>query len=746
MANSGLARWVAVMAMLPWVPIARAGGAEAGPGAANPATRLDRMVVVASKVAEPIQQVLGSISLIERDDIERTLSQDIRDLVRYEPGVSVLSDPARFGLQGFSIRGLDGNRVGMVVDGVPLPQGFGVGSFSRAGRDLVDIEAIEQVEILRGPASTLWGSDALAGIVNYRTRDPADFLARGDGENDFYGARAGYSGRDDSSLLGAGWATQSGPWQAMVSLASRDGHESENSADDPQRRANPADALRQSALLKLIRDSGPWGRWQISVDHSRSDVDTDVQSLVNGPGQFSSTTALLTNDRARRTRISIDGRIAAGLPWLDSLDVLVYGQDADTRQHAVQNRRPEGRTRFFSLRERDFDYDEDARGFKLLGQQRAQWLGAAHWNVFGVEYTHTRYRDLRDGLETNLDTGVSTKTVIGEVLPVRDFPRSTGKQLGVFWQDEMRFGPQLALVPALRWERYRLDAKPDPIYLADNTNGEPADIHESRVTARLGARWQFTSRSSLFVQYAQGFRAPPFGDVNVGFTIPAFNFLARPNPDLKSETSQGFEAGWRYESPELRASLALFNNRYRNLIESRANLGIDPASGALVFQSVNRDRARIRGVEASLSIALDTWGDALSGWRLRSAAAWTQGDDTRRDRPLNSVDPARLVLGIGYDSANGRLGAELVGTGVLRKTRVDSSAVDLFRSPGYGLIDLLAWWRPSSCVRVNAGVFNLANRKHWDWTSARNVLATAPDREFFTGPGRTASVTVYLEW
>lgn len=746
MSKNRLAPWLAIMVSLSGSAGAYEDTLGVDASSGTPAVRLDRMVVVASKVAEPIQQVLGSISLIARDDIERTLSQDIRDLVRYEPGVSVVADPTRFGLQGFSIRGLNGNRVGMVVDGVPLPQGFGVGSFSSAGRDLIDIEAIEQVEILRGPASTLWGSDALAGIVNYRTREPVDFLARGDGEGDFYGARVGYSGRDDSLLVGAGWATQSGPWQAMLSLASRAGHESENSADDPQYRANPADTLRQSVLAKLIRDVGALGRWQLSVDHSRSDVDTDVQSLVNGPGQFSSTTALLSNDRAKRTRISIDGQIDTGLPWLDSLDVLVYGQNADTRQHAVQNRRPEGSTRFFSLRERDFDYDEDARGFKLLGQQREQWLGAQHWNVFGVEYTHTRYQDFRDGLETNLDTGVSSKTVIGEVLPVRDFPNSSGKQLGVFWQDEMRFGPQLALVPALRWERYRLTAHPDAIYAADNSNGEPADIRESRLTARLGARWQFTSRSSVFVQYAQGFRAPPFGDVNVGFTIPAFNFLARPNPNLKSETSQGVEAGWRYESPELRASLALFNNRYRNLIESRANLGIDPLSGALVFQSVNRDRARIRGVEASLSVALDTWVDALAGWRLRSAAAWTQGDDTRRDQPLNSVDPARMVLGIGYDSANGQVGAELVGTGVLRKTRVDTSTVDLLRSPGYGLIDLLAWWRPSTFLRVNAGVFNLADRKHWGWASARNLLSTAPDREFFTGPGRNASVTVYLEW
>src|SRR3546814_11967780 len=110
----------------------------------------------------------------------------------------------------------------MVVDAVPLPTGFGVGSFSLASRDMLDVEAIEQVEILRGPASTLWGSDALAGIVHYRTRDPEDFLARGDGQGAFLGARIGYSGRDDSVLAGAGWAAEAGPWPAQGSLARRD--------------------------------------------------------------------------------------------------------------------------------------------------------------------------------------------------------------------------------------------------------------------------------------------------------------------------------------------------------------------------------------------------------------------------------------------------------------------------------------------------------------------------------------------
>src|SRR3546814_17466045 len=107
----------------------------------------------------------------------------------------------------------------------------------------------------------------------------------------------------------------------------------------------------------------------------------------------------------------------------------------------------------------------------------------------------------------------------------------------------MRLGERLALIPALRWERYRLDAHPDAIYRDDNPSGAPADIRESRLTARLGARWKLNDRSRVYVPYAEGVRAPPFGDVKVGFTLPTFTFLAGPNPNLKYGTNTGVGDG-----------------------------------------------------------------------------------------------------------------------------------------------------------------------------------------------------------
>ena len=73
-------------------------------------------------------------------------------MVRYEPGLSVRSDPFRFGLDTFTIRGMTGNRVAVEVDGIPSAPGFAIGSYSDSGRAFVDLAFVQRIEILRGPA------------------------------------------------------------------------------------------------------------------------------------------------------------------------------------------------------------------------------------------------------------------------------------------------------------------------------------------------------------------------------------------------------------------------------------------------------------------------------------------------------------------------------------------------------------------------------------------------------------------
>jgi hemoglobin/transferrin/lactoferrin receptor protein len=714
---------------------------------ADRTTTLDTVVVVSSRAPEPISQVVASVSKIEREELDRRLVRDPASLVRYVPGVAVVADGHRWGARGFSIRGLEGNRVLILVDGIPLADDYSIGQFASAGRDLVDLEAVERVEIQRGPASTLYGSDALAGVVAFRTLDPEALLARS-GRNHYLGARMGYDAMDHSRLLSASWAGESaGGWQAMAMAAERRGHEAGNRAWRAEDAPNPTDYYRRGVLAKLARgDAQGGGRYTLVLDASDASRRTEVDSLRFGSGRFNTTYRLAADDRQRRARASLAGEWSLSRAWVQSLEAQLYWQATDIRQDSEQYRLPDRATPFESLRWRRFDYAADAAGMSLLAQARHEGARARHWHVYGLDLASTRYEGLRDGLETNLRTGQTSRTTLGEHLPVRDFPNTDADSAALFWQDEIRLGERFAVVPGLRAEWNRLRAHPDAVYLEDYPDNPPVDVETRQATPRLALRWSFGNGHSVFAQYARGFRAPPFGDVNIGLSLPVYNYEVRANPDLRPEHSQGLELGWRYVGDAVSASAALYENRYRDLIESRANLGIDPATGALVFQSVNRDRARIRGVEGELLWQLPLAAERAGDWQVRGAMAWSEGDDTRRNLPLNTVDPPRATLGLRYDASDGRWGCEGALVAVQGKQRIDHSAGGLFAPPGYARFDLYGWLELRPGVHVNAALLNLADRRYWEWAGVRGVTADDDGIGFHTQPGRSFAVNVTLDW
>lgn len=707
-----------------------------------PTQRLAPVISVASRSAQPAREVAGTVSLIERERLDQTLAQDLADAVRYEPGVSAPEDASRFGIQGFAIRGLSGNRVGMELDGVPLADGFAIGSFSNAARGAIETAFLSRMEILRGPASTLYGSDALAGVVSMRTLTPAELLANAQGD---VGLRAETSAltRDGSVATSALSAWRGGAFDVLAGVVRRSGAQRENQPRDGGLPSNPADRDERSEMLKFGFDAGGGGQYGLMLDRTREQVATEIDSLVRGPGQYASTLAMFGADRYDRERLSVSGLWNFSTTGLDSISANIYSQRARSDQGTLQTRAATATSSTpATLRDRSFLYKAEAVGLDLQAEGRFNAFGARHWQVYGIEFSRTDINELRDALETNLISGAITNVIIGERFPVRDFPPSTATEFGAFWQDEIRPGDgALTLIPGVRYEHYQTRAHVDAIFVADNPALTPVDISASQFTPKLGVRYELSHDTQLFAQYALGFRAPPVSDVNIGFTIPSFNYVAIPNPDLKPEHSRGMELGVRMSGEFASFEAVGFDNHYRDLIESRVNLGRDPVSGALVFQSINRERAHIYGLELRGETSLP-W----QGFALNSALAWTRGDDSARGVPLNSVEPAKLTLGLSYESDSGRHRLELVGTAVSAKSRVDRSSVNVFQTPGYATLD--AYWRikVADRLQLDLGAFNLTDRRYWLWSGVRGLAADAREIDLYTQPGRQFGATVRYAW
>ncbi len=122
-----------------------------------------------------------------RADIEAAGARDIKDLFRNQVDVTVRGAPARFGLalgttgragnEGINIRGLEGNQVLMRVDGIRVPASFSFGTLATGRADYLALAATQAAKVLRGPASTSFGSDGPAGALSLRSLDPADLLS-----------------------------------------------------------------------------------------------------------------------------------------------------------------------------------------------------------------------------------------------------------------------------------------------------------------------------------------------------------------------------------------------------------------------------------------------------------------------------------------------------------------------------------------------------------------------------------------
>lgn len=690
---------------------------------------LDRITVVAHRQPRRLSEVAGTVTVIGPERLARDMAFEVDDLVRYEPGVEIDNGSTRFGYSGFRIRGVGGNRTAVLIDGVPVPDRFAVGNFSDSGRGLINLGLAGRIEILRGPASTLYGSKALGGVVAIDLIDVDDLLTdhnsgtrfalEGSNDADRYRLTAATAlQRDRNSLVLAGAAQRSD----QVDVAERP-------ADIP---LDLVDQQQSAVLIRAGRDTAA-GKLRLSLDGLRETRDADLRALL-GSGRLANTTRLTGDDRRYQWRVLLDQQLEPIGP-ISQGHWRAWHQRSDTLQLTLDQRSiapsPIEVFRRFELRQEStglgIDLESDLSLF-----DRVSRLG------YGLELSQTRVQSQRDGLQTSLTTGESTRTVLGESFPLRDFPRSRITELGIYLQGEVPLwtgGPTLS--PGLRFEYYDLGLEQDTLFDQSFPEAQTTELDTTAWMPRLGLLWPLGPNVEAFAQYARGFRSPPFDDVNIGLELAQFGVRAIANPDLKPERGRTLEAGLRWRGPTTRLELVAFRNRYDDFIQSRAPLGFDPVSGFVLFQSINRDRVRIEGGELRLR------QDLGRGLSAELAAEWTRGEDRSDGRSLSGISPPKAVAELNWISSDARWETRLVAVAARSQRRLEDEAGDpLFSAPGYLTVDWLTRWFPRQGVEVGFGLFNLADRHYWQ---SSNVIGRPPDDRLLpllAEPGRSARLRV----
>ena len=733
---------------------------------AGSAITLQQMTISATRQEQAVDSVPSTVTVHEREELDRQNVNTIRELVRYEPGVSVGGAGTRSGNSGYNIRGIDGDRILTQVDGVEVPDNFFNGPYAKTRRNYVDPEIVKRVEILRGPASALYGSSAIGGAVSYFTLDPDDIIKPGQD----VGARlkTGYSSADESWLTSGTVAGRVQDFDGLLHLSQRNGHEMEshngnNATGLARTGANPEDVRTTNVLAKLGWNYGEDNRLGLTYEKYKDDRDINQKSAVGGIFLEGQGTNMYRdrrgNDTITRERFGLENKFSLDSPIADHIKTSLNYQIAKTDQATSEIYQAGRRV----LRTRDTLYEEKQWVFDAQLDKAFVIGDTDHLLTYGTTIKQQKVTGSREGAATCLAVGAGC-TAIGAPSPTpadsvkkaSDFPDPTINSYALFAQDQISWN-DWTFLPSLRYDYIQLKPKLTEAFLntTDPDRKYPHDDSNKtwhRFSPKLGVTYALTEQYTWFGQYAEGFRTPSAKALYGRFENLEENYVVEPNSNLKPETSKSYETGIRGNFDSGNFDVAVFYNKYRDFIDED-NAALSPTG--TIFQPGNIKRATIKGMEVKGRLNLDAFG-APQGLYSKGAIAYAHGRNDETGQPLNSVNPLKGVFGLGYDQDT--YGALVSWTLVKKQNRVDSAtfftptgikANGPFKTPGFGIVDLTGFYKVTDELTVNGGLYNLTDKKYWNWDDVRSYdgvgeagVTSPASLDRLTQPGRNFAINL----
>ncbi|WP_297959278.1 TonB-dependent receptor plug domain-containing protein, partial [uncultured Campylobacter sp.] len=299
---------------------------------------LGQINVTGNVESDPLTKKVGETKKSAKQLTKEQVS-DSRDMVRHETGVSVV-ESGRFGASGYSIRGVDENRVDISIDGLRQAetlssQGFkdlfeGYGNFNNT-RNGVEVENVRQVDITKGADSVKRGSGALGGSVAFETKDARDYLTEKDW---YYGFKRGYQSADRQNWQSHAAAVRFKWFDLLAIHTDREGHELKNwgyKKYDPtvirkvREKPDPYRIYKKSTLVKFGFQPTDTDRFSLGYDKSNiksEGIDWSNQfALYNTQTPWGALTNDIrhTNDRSERKNYSFTYENFDETPLWDSL-------------------------------------------------------------------------------------------------------------------------------------------------------------------------------------------------------------------------------------------------------------------------------------------------------------------------------------------------------------------------------------------------------------------------------------------
>lgn len=577
------------------------------PAAAAPEhDRLEEVQVTAGRIEQTTSEVSTGVSVVDTEDILAAAPPLATDLLRGVPGTFVQQTTPGQGVP--IVRGLKGSEVLHLVDGFRLNNAF----FRNAPNQyvgLVDARMLGRIEVVRGPAPSLYGSDAMGGVVQMVTALPAVGVEQG------YNGRASVDYRSaDDALSGHLTLNRDGRRLGYTVAATYQdiGDRTAGGGRELPHSAYTARAGR-AALRALPHDDH---ELLLDLQYLRQPGTPRHDELVAGFGQDEPASAEFSfepNDRLfahARHRWTDVGELVDELEF--HLGYQVMHDDRITRDTGSSSRR----------RERN---KSELFGFTTQASSRVE----QHRLTYGLEY----YTDEVSSSRTATDLRNGATEQISSRFP----DGSTMDSVALYLHDAVRVGERLDLDIGGRYSRF-------DIFLPAADRGVGADLELDDLTADLGLLYALRPDLRLVANVGRGFRAPNIFDLGTLGPRPGNRFNIA-NPALGPEEVVTADIGVKYRGARLVAEAMVWQADYRDKIDSVPTGDLD-ASGRTIVQSRNVASVDLWGLEAGAHWLSGDGRLELSG--VVNVTRGEQRDETGATQPADRIPPVNGELSAAY--------------------------------------------------------------------------------------------------
>ena len=620
----------------------------------------------ASKTDTPIRDIPQAISVVPAAVLEDLGSSDVERALDFAGGVSRQNDFGGLTLYEYSVRGFTTSE--FYKDGFSANRGY---------PSTPDAATIERIEVLKGPAASLYGRGDPGGTVNIVTKKPqADTFAR-------LHASAGSWDRYRTSLDLNSPLDEQGDLLARLNLAVEDNHSFRDHVTSERLFAAPSLSWQLNPDTRLLLEA--------EVVRHRSVFDRGVVAPNNRLGSVSRSTFLgePSDGDIENANNLIQASLEHDLNDQWQLRLASHFKEGRLAGDASENQAlaADDRTLTRRFRERETSWHDRISQLELRGQ--VQLGGLQHQLLIGSEYENYRKNERVTEIRPRSDIDIYD--------PAYGRPRPTGARSGsdtheqaqsqaLNLQDQIVFSERLRGLIGVRVERF--DQSID-----DRVTGVRSDQRHTAITQRAGLLYQLAPAVDLFANAATSFKPN--------------NGLDKDGRSFEPEEGIGYEAGLKLDllDDRLSATLAAFHLTKQNVLSADP---LDPG-----FQAATGE-ARSQGFDLQLSGRLT---DAL---RVIGAFAFIDAEVTKGDealpagsRLLGVAKRSGSLLGI-YEFQEGWLRGSDIGAALSYVGDRSGESGSDFQLPSYQTIDLIAHYRISERMKLGAHLNNLFDEKYYE--------------------------------